>query len=219
MMNGKNVLLLCKGSSVARMEYDDINSHDIISWANIHNDIEIENIPNRLDYLYLRESKFIDELPEKNKQHLKDLKIEQIFSVKKQFDNVIGYKVKYTNLSKSFRFNASTGLMAFKHLCTLNPKSITLVGLDNFQKNKPLYYFNTGDPKKNLTSKQNFKGMSHLVDENNILTSSNNIHHRAESIDEVVKLVMMYQNISFRIISNDELLNEKLNNIINVVLE
>ena len=195
-----SIIVLGKGNSINKISKDEINSHEIIAWCNVHNDLDCDNIPNRADYLYLRDKSFVNDLSDRYKNHLTELKIKKIFCTNKvHFNKILNYDVNNDVLfTKQYKFNPSTGLLAFIHVVSLKPKKITLVGLDLFENNTPIYYH---DLDKSLTSKKNLLGLKKLC-KNNIINNLN-IHDNNKTIKIINDQIRTNENIEFTIITDN----------------
>lgn len=188
------VILLGKGNSINLINKDIVLSHDCIAWANIHDHIKHpDKFPDKLDYLFIRGKRFADELTNEQKKSIIDLKIKHVITTGEKAEKILDYVVE-ENLSKLMEggLNASTGLIAFNYLIKLNPIKLTVVGLDLFQKDDKLYYFNNIDD--NLSCEKNNVGLKQIT-KNNILLQS--VHSPDATIIIMKKLINKNPEINF----------------------
>jgi hypothetical protein len=208
-----STIILAKGESLNRLSYDEINSHDKIVWCNIHNDLDEDKIPSRVDTIYLRQPSFVNDLPEKNKEHLTNLKVKKIFSSGENFESVLNYKVINKKLKRNYGFNPSTGLIALDNECKSQPKKITIAGLDLFEKNKPLYYH---DLNKTLTSNKNLDGLKSISKDNIV---KKEIHSVKNTINKIHSIIVKNPNIIFVFYTNSDVLKNKIKDLKNVIIK
>jgi hypothetical protein len=214
----KKVALLCKGPSVIKVDKEYIDTFDTIAWANLHN-IEGGNniIPNRVDYLFIRLSSYINEQPQNVQDELKNLEIKKIFTTgdTPEPKNVIGRKItKSLSRSNPFKFDASTGLVALNYIIENSPSKILIAGMDLFMKSNDIYYF---DFNEGYTGKRNKSIITPLL-ENNLLVKEI-VHHPSDKHMEYIKnVVEVNQNINFEFYTINSLYVENISQYSNVTI-
>ena len=210
------IILIGKGESVNLISKSIILSHDKIAWANIHDHIKhSDRIPNKVDFLFIREKKFVEDLTAEQKNALNDLNILHVLGTGRQrnFKKILKYNVEeHLSHDKPFGFNASTGLIAFNHLVNLKPKVLTICGLDLFEKNKNLYYF--GDVDNSLSSKLNNRNLKKIT--NNGILIGGVGHGPSETIEFIKKKIIQNPEIKFVFYTTNDNLKTNLDKIKNV---
>lgn len=213
-----NIILLCKGNSINQLTKEEILKNDIIAWANIHNlSTSDTQIPKKIDYLFIREESFVNDLTEEHKKIINKLNIKHVITTGIRCNKILKYDVEKHIDSKTIKFgkaSASTGLIALYYLTSLKPKTITIAGLDLFEKNKPLYYFNNMDD--NLTAKKtNDSLISSLNKEGNLKTT---FHYPNETINYIINLIKNNETITFIFYTENENLKNNIKKLKNVII-
>ncbi len=216
------VSILCKGPSIQDIDYNSINSSDIITWANLHNPFTKNfKLPNRLDILFIRNRYFIDDLDNIYKKYLSDINIKELYCINhrpiNQDNYILNYKIiEYLSNLSPYGFDASTGLIALNKISSRkNIKKIIIAGLDLFKSNEPLYYFDSLD---NLTSNDNKKNISKFIHKDIIINEVS--HHPIDShIHYINKIINSNTNIEFEFYTRNDDLKSIIKSNKNVIIK
>lgn len=212
------IILLCKGNSINQISKEKILNHDIIAWANIHNlNMSKTKIPKKVDYLFIREESFVNDLTDEQKQIINDLNIPHVITTGKKSEKILKYNVEKHVDSEMIKFgevSASTGLIALYYLSLLKPEIITIAGLDLFEKNKPLYYFD--NLSNNLTAKKTNDSLSNSVNNEGHLKTT--FHYPNETIKYIINLIKNNETTNFIFYSENDNLKNNIKKLKNVTI-
>lgn len=206
-----NILLLCKGPGIKLFDNNTSKNFDIICWANLH-DVHPQ-IPNKLDILFLRNKNFYLEQDESYKNYLKNLNIKEIIHTgnSQNINPIPGVKILSGINPKLYQnHNSSTGVLAFRDLCKRKPTTLSVVGLDLFQKGKPVYYTNIENARLKKDTKQNL--LMQVKDNLNTI----NYHDESISMEIIKQGVDENPNIQFEFFSTNKLYSKTFKDYNNV---
>jgi len=208
-----SIILLGKGESINKLTKEFIINHDYIAWANIHNHIMYNHlIPNKVDFLFIRNKTFIDDLTKEQKLEISLLNIKHVFIVEKNVKKILNYSIeKEFNATKEYGFNASTGLIAFNYLITQSPDILTIAGLDLFTTKNDLYYFNNIND--NLSSKKTNNSLKEMTVNGKLKKS---LHDEEKTINFIKKKITDNPQIKFIFYTVNENLKNNVNQFKNV---
>lgn len=208
-----SIILLGKGESINKLTKEIILSHNYIAWANIHNHVKFDYlIPNKVDFLFIRNKTFINDLTKEQKLEISSLNIKHVFIAEKNIKKILNYPIeKEFNTTNEYGFNASTGLIAFNYLVTLSPDILTIAGLDLFTTNNNLYYFN--DINDNLSSKKTNDSLKQMTTNGKLKKS---LHDEENTIKFIIRKIKENPNIKFIFYTLNEILKNNINQFKNV---
>ena len=214
----KRIYLFCKGPSLKNINLNEIKDNDRIAWANVHNmNNGVINLPKRIDYFFLRNKNFIEDLDPKEKEIISKIDIKNILTAGVPAETILNKKV-LENLShkEPFGFDASTGLIALNYLINLNPKELIVGGFDLFKTGESYYYF---DNKKNLTSNKTLRDQKKKkYVKNNIIINDIKVHPKNETLDYLTKVIEKNSDINFTFYTISEELKNNLKKYKNVTI-
>lgn len=209
------VILLGKGDSLNKINKEFILCHDVIAWANIHNHIKFGDlIPSKVDYLFLREKIFIDDLTKKQKTELNNLDIKHVLMTgisAKNIKSVLKYSVEKHIYPIIDGFNLPTGLLALNYLVGLSPEIITIVGIDLFKPNENLYYFKNVDD--SLSSKKNNKSLKSVTVNGKL---KEEMHEPEKQSIYIKNIIENNKNIKFQFCTINKELKKEISDYTNV---
>ncbi len=218
-MGCKSIVIFGKGKSLLRCDKKMIDEYEDIAICNypvLNNNfsklIEGKNIIYHFANCYTFDSRYNDEV---NKQ----LGIKNIINTNSSNSNIYKNYLKdktlftenireyyLTYFKNNYELDPSTGIMALQYIIDLKTyKNIMLVGYDNFEKNKQMYYYEVNE--------MNDK-MKYLINNNTIAKNGElNIisgHSPAKTEQYLYDIIKTYSDINFKIISDIEF---KYNNV------